>query len=89
MEADAALTIYEELYYESQKKIALQYIVSDDDSSTRSLLKHSINYPKGKLKPEIPEPIWLPNPSRRTNVVAKPIFSLANAPKSQSVCTKV
>ena len=43
MEADAALTIYEELYYESQKKIALQYIVSDNDSSMRALLKHSAN----------------------------------------------
>ena len=29
------------------------------------------------------------NPSHRTKVVAKPIFALANAPKSQSVCTKV
>ena len=56
MEVDAALTIYEGLYYKSQKKIALQYIVSDDDSSMRVLLKHSINHPKGKLKPEIPEP---------------------------------
>ena len=56
MEADAALTIYEELYYESQKKTALQYIVSDDDSSMRALLKHGINHPKGKSKPKIPEP---------------------------------
>ena len=49
MEADAALTIYEELYYESQKKIVLQYIVSDDDFSMRALLKHGCNHPKGKL----------------------------------------
>ena len=89
MEADAALTIYEELYYESQKKIALQCIVSDDDSSMRALLKHSTNHSKGKLKAEIPEPEWLADPSHRTKVVAKPFFALANAPKSHSVCTKV
>ena len=80
MEADEALTIYEELYYESQKKIALQYIVSDDDYSMRALLKHGINHPKGKLKPEILEPEWLADPSHRTKIVAKPIFALANAP---------
>ena len=68
MEADAALTIYEELYYESQKKIALQYIVSDDDYSMRALLKHGINHPKGKLKPEIPEPEWLADPSHSPSI---------------------
>ena len=46
----------------------------------RALLKHSINHPNGKLKPEIPEPEWLADPSHRTKVVAKPIFALANAP---------
>ena len=55
----------------------------------RALLKHDCNYPKGKSKLEIPEPDWLTDPSHRTKVVAKPIFPLANAPKSQSVCTKV
>jgi len=89
MEPDAALTIYEELFYDSLKKIALQYIVSDDDSSMRALLKHSTNHSKGKLKAEIPEPEWLADPSHRTKVVAKPFFALANAPKSQSLCTKV
>ena len=89
MEPDAGLTIYEELFYDSHKKIALQYIVSDDDSSMRALLKHSTNHSKGKLKAEIPEPEWLADPSHRTKVVAKPFFALANAPKSQSLCTKV
>ena len=83
MEADATLTIYEELYYESQKKIILQYIVSDDDSSMRKILKHSINHPKGKLKPEILELEWLTDLSHKTKVIAKPIFALANATKSQ------
>ena len=48
MKANVALTIYEELYYESQKKIALQYIISDDNFSMRALLKHSINHPEDK-----------------------------------------
>ena len=71
------------------RKKALQYIVSDDDSSMRTLLKHGCNHPKVKLKLEILEPDWLANPSHRTKVVAKPMFALANAPKSISVCTKV
>ena len=74
MEADAALTIFEELYYESQKKISLQYIVSDDESSMRALLKHDINHPKGKLIPERPEPEWLADPFHKTKIVAKPIL---------------
>ena len=89
MEADAVLSIYENLYFESKKKIALQYIVSDDDSSMRTLLKHGYNHPKGKLELEIPELDWLAYHSHRPKVVTKPIFALANATKSQLACTKV
>ena len=89
MEVDATLSIYEEIYFDSKKKIALQYIISDDDSSMRVLLKHGCNYPKGKSKLEMPEPKWLADSSHRTRFVAKPIFSLATSPKSISSCTKV
>ena len=89
MEVDVALSIDKEMYYNSQKKIALQNIVSDDDSSMRALLKHSCNHPKGKLKLEILEPDWLADLSHITKVVAKHIFTLAAAPKSKSGFTKV
>ena len=88
MEGDASFFIYEELYFDFKKKIALQYIVSNDDSSMRVLLKHGCNYPKGKLKLQIPEPKWLADSSHRTKFVAKPIFSLATLPKRRSSCTK-
>ena len=55
----------------------------------RALLKHGINHPKGKLKPEIPEPEWLADPSHRTKVVAKPIFALTNAQKSRQFALKL
>jgi len=45
-EANAVMSIYEDLYSDSKKNIALQYIVSDDDSSVRALLKHGCNHPK-------------------------------------------
>ena len=89
MEADAVLSIYEFFYFESKKTIALQYIVSDDDSSMRTLLKHGYNHPKGKLELEIPELDWLVDHSHRTKVVTKPIFALVNTTKSKLVCTKV
>ena len=89
MEGDASFFIYEELYFDFKKKIALQYIVSNDDSSMRVLLKHSCNHLKGNIKLEIPDPKWLADFSHRTKVVAKTIFMLATAPKSIFSCTKV
>ena len=37
----------------------------------------------------MPEPEWLPDPSHRTKVVAKPFYALASLPKNQSTCTNV
>ena len=65
MESDAALNLYESLFYDSKKKIVLKSIVSDDDSTMRALLKHPKNHKRGKLNPEIPEPSWLADPSHR------------------------
>ena len=89
MEVGAVLSLYEGIYYKSEKKTTLRNIVSDDDSTMRALLKHEFNHPRGKFNVEIPEPSWLADPSRRTKVVTKPIFALAAAPKSKSSCTKV
>ena len=88
MESDAALSLYETIFYDSKKKIALRRVVSDDDSTMRALLKRSGNHKRGKLNPEIPDPSWLADPFHRTKVVAKYIFALAALPKSKSTCTK-
>ena len=49
----------------------------------RALLEHPGNHPRGKWNVEIPEPIWLADPSHRTKVVTKYIFDLAALPKSE------
>ena len=56
MEVDGALALYESLFFLSNLKIALQNIVSNDDSTMRALLKHVTTRPRGCLNPEIPEP---------------------------------
>ena len=40
MEADSALHLYKALFQNSKKQLFLKAIVTDDDSSMRSLLKH-------------------------------------------------
>ena len=76
-------------YFNRIKKIALQNIVSDGTSTIWTLLRHVTNYSRGCLNPEIPEPNWLANLSRRTKVVTKLILALAYSPKIKSLCTKV
>ena len=89
MESDAVLSLYESMFYDSKKRITLRSIVSNDESTMRTLLKHPGNHKEGKFNPEIPEPSWLVDPSHRTKVVAKYMFALAALPKSKSTCTKI
>ena len=89
MDADAALHLYKTLFNDNDKNVVLKAIVADDDSSTRALLRHPGNNPKGKLSLEILEPEWLVDPSRRTKVVAKPFYLLASLPTSQSICSNI
>ena len=87
MEADSALKLLTDLHHNSHGKVHLKFIVSDDDSSMKSLLRH--NTPttrKGQLPNNIPEPSWLANPGHRTKVVSKPMFKFVNTSK---YCTKV
>ena len=78
MESDAALNLYESLFYDSTKKKKLMSIVSNDDSTMQALLKHPKNHKR-----------WLADPSHRTKVVAKYIFNLATLPKIKSIFTKI
>ena len=41
IESDATLSLYERMFYDSNKKIALRSIVSGDDSTMRALFKAS------------------------------------------------
>ena len=89
MELDAPLLLYEAIFYDSIKKTALRSIVSNDDTIMIALLKHPGNHKRGKLNLEIPEPSWLADPSHRTKVVAKYIFTLAALSKSKSTCITI
>ena len=89
MEADAALTLYKDIYHKSDKKIHLKAVVANDDSSIRALLKYRCSNPKGRLPEEMNKPDWLADPSHRTKFVAKPIYQLATLSNKISICTKL
>ena len=90
MEADAALEAYEELYEMSQGTTTIGWIIADDDSSMRSLLRHpTIHHPKGALPERLPEPQWLADPTHRTKCMAKPFFALVALGKTSTQCTRV
>ena len=42
----------------------------------RSLLKHKAVHPKGKLPYDVPQPVFLADPSHRIKVMAKPFFKM-------------
>ena len=75
----------------------IYFIVSDDDSTMRAVLKHPskgargqvLKTSKGKIDEEIPEPSFLADPSHSVKVVAKHIFSIVNKSRpKQCWCTK-
>ena len=82
MEASDILKMVEDAFY--NRFFIVDVIVSDDDSTMRVFLKHTLigvrgqvlNTPKGKLDEEIPEPSFLSDPPHRVKVVAKHIFSI-------------
>ena len=89
MEAAAILEMVEDSYY--NRFFIIDVIVSDDDSTMRSVLKHPIigvqgqvlKTLKGKLDVKIPEPSFLADPSYCIKVVAKHIFYIVNDSKAQ------
>ena len=77
MEASAILKVVEDALYNSF--FIIDIIVSDDDSTMRSVLKHPskgargqvLKSSKGNLHEDIPDPSFLADPSHRVKVVAK------------------
>ena len=64
------------------------WIVSDDDTSMRAILKHKktdSDTDKGKLPSHIPEPIFKADPSHRVKVVAKYFYALKNQKVADSI----
>jgi len=63
--------------------------VSDDDSTMRSLLQHESKNNKGKLPPNIPEPVFLADPSHRIKVMFKPFFLMVKNTKDPNECKMI
>ena len=95
MEASAILKMVEDAFY--NRFFIIDFIVSDNDSTMRALLKHPskgargqvLKSLKGKLHTEIPEPSFLADPSHWVKVVSKHIFSIVSGSRYlRCGCTK-
>ena len=61
--------------------VYLKKLVSDDDSTMRSLLQHKTVHDKDQLQEDIPQPIFLCDPSHIIKIMAKPIFKMVSKTK--------
>ena len=89
MEASLALDLITELFDKWKGRIYVQKLVSEDDSTMRSLLQHKNVHDKGQLPAAIPPPIFLCDPSHRIKVMAKPIFKLVRKCKDPTKCKTI
>ena len=89
MEAKLALQLTVEMYETSNEKIKRQKLVSDDDSTMRSLLQHSSNHEKGQLPDKVPQPVFLADPSHRIKVMSKPFFKMVTNTKDPNKCKMI
>ena len=64
-------------------------MVSDDDSTMRSLLQHKSNHEKGKLPDNVQEPIFFADPSHRIKVMCKPFFKMVTKTKDPRKCKNI
>ena len=69
MEAKLALRLTEQMFANKNGRIYLQKIVSNDNSTTRSLFQHKKNHEKALLSPNILQPLFLADPSHRIKVM--------------------
>ena len=74
MEAKLALQLTEELYTDKSGHIFRNKIMSDSDSTMRSLLKHKCNHDKRLLPENIPQSVFLADPSYCIKVISKRFF---------------
>ena len=63
MESKVALDFTIQLYEKYGGKLFIEHMVTDDDSTIRSMLKHKSEREKGRLPDNVPEPIFLADPS--------------------------
>ena len=89
MEAKLALELTKKLHIAKNERAYLKHMVSDDDSTMRSLLQHPCNHNKGLLPLTIPQPVFLADPSHRIKVMSKPFFKMVTTTKDPSKCKMI
>ena len=75
MECALALDLTQKFHETTQNKAAIGQIVTDDDTTMRSNIKHKGD--KAKLPINVPEPIFLADPTHRIKVMVRKIFGKA------------
>ena len=89
MEADGAVELVTGVHTLCNEQVYVKNFVSDDDASTRNILKHKDGTNKGELPDSMTPPEFLCDINHRVKVMAKPFFALASLPKRLSTCTKL
>ena len=70
-------------------KITYKKLVSDDESTMRSLLQHPSNHEKGQLPEKIPQPLFLADPYHRIKLMSKPFFKIVANTKDPNKCKMI
>ena len=87
MEAGVALEMVKKLFKDNEGRLFIAYIISDDDSSMRSHLRHIDD--GGKLPPNVPQPTFLADPSHRIKTMYSPIYKMITDTKDPNKCKKI
>ena len=87
MEAGVALEMVTEMCQNTDGRLYIELLVSDDDSSMRSHLRHFEN--DGKLPANVPEPSFLADPSHRIKTMCSPIYKMITGTKDPRKCKKI
>ena len=72
---------------DSDRRIYVEYLVSDDDSFIRSHLCYTTN--GGNLEADVPQPKFLADPSHRIKIMCSPIYKMVINTKDLNKCKKI
>lgn len=88
MEANVALELSIKIFADSNGRLYIEELVSDNDSTMRSILTHKALNEKGQSPEEIPAISFLTEPIHRIKVMTKPVYSKVTDTKDPGKCKK-
>ena len=83
------LKLTHSVFRESDGRVFVKHIVSDDDSSMRDHLQNHSSCKKVNLDEEVQEPNFFADPSHRINVMSAPIFKMVTKTRDLYKCKQV